>query len=78
MLNNIPTCVRSIVGKTYMFRIKIKNSDFDASYQSFAVTEVQTVEDGTCGKKRQQGEKTESEEHDEKSDGGCQKRSRTE
>lgn len=39
-LEDIPKSVCSIIGKTYLFELKIKEKDFQASYQTFTVSKI--------------------------------------
>ncbi|CAL9219693.1 unnamed protein product, partial [Arabidopsis halleri] len=38
-LKGIPKSLRTIIGETYLFEIKVKEKDFEGSYQSFAVSQ---------------------------------------
>lgn len=39
-MKDIPKCVQSIVGETYLFEIRIKEKDFQTSYQNFTVSKI--------------------------------------
>ncbi|CAG7891535.1 unnamed protein product [Brassica rapa] len=65
-LKDIPKCVQSIVGQTYLFEIKIKERDFQSSYQSFTVSKIHKHIKSTPMDRNLENKRKEREEEDQK------------
>ncbi|XP_056864307.1 uncharacterized protein LOC130511369 [Raphanus sativus] len=69
-VKDIPKCVQSIVGETYLFEIRIKEKDFQTSYQNFTVSKIHkhiksTPVDSNLGNKRKEREEENQKEESE-------------